>query len=61
RSKPSCGFYEKVIGQTGLEKWEVLHVGDNFKADYEGALKYGLKAVHINNQQYTLNDIKRHL
>ena len=60
-SKPSPGFFEKVFVQTGFEKGQVLHVGDNFKADYEGALKYGFKAFHINNQQYTINDIKRHL
>jgi len=60
-SKPSHGFFDKVIEQTGLEKWEVLHIGDNHKADYEGAQKYGFKALHINNQQYTINDIKRHL
>jgi len=61
QSKPSTGFFEKVFERTGLEKWEVLHVGDNFKADYEGSLKYGIKALHINNQQYTIDDIKRHL
>jgi len=60
-SKPSQSFFEKVWDQTGFEKGQVLHVGDNFKADYEGALKYGFKALHINNQQYTINDIKRHL
>jgi len=60
-SKPSTGFFEKVFEQTGLDKWEVLHVGDNLKADYEGSLNYGFKALHINNQQYTINDIKRHL
>jgi putative hydrolase of the HAD superfamily len=60
-SKPSPRFFEKVFEQTSVEKWEVLHVGDNFKADYEGAVNYGFKALHINNQQYTINDIKRHL
>ena len=60
-SKPSSVFFDKVFEQTGLEKWEVLHVGDNYKADYEGALKYGFKALCINNQQYTINDIKRYL
>ena len=61
RSKPSTGFFEKVFKRTGLEKWEVLHVGDNLKADYDGAVNYGFRALHINNQQYTINDIKRHL
>ena len=60
-SKPSYGFFDKVFERTGLEKWEVLHVGDNYKADYTGALSFGFKALHINNQQYTINDIKRHL
>ena len=60
-SKPSVGFFEKVFERTDFEKWEILHVGDNYKADYEGALKYGFKALHINDQQYTINDIKRHL
>lgn len=60
-SKPSSGFFDKVYEKTGSEKWEVLHIGDNYKADYEGALKYGFKALHINDQQYTINDIKRHL
>lgn len=60
-SKPSSIFFDKVFEQTGLEKCEVLHVGDNYKADYEGALRYGFKALHINNKQYTINDIKRHL
>jgi len=60
-SKPSVGFFDKVFEQISLEKQEVLHVGDNLKADYEGAVRYGFKAFHINNQQYTINDIKRHL
>jgi putative hydrolase of the HAD superfamily len=60
-SKPSVDFYDKVHQRSGYKKEEILHVGDNYKADYCGALKYGFKALHINNQQYTLNDITRHL
>lgn len=60
-SKPSSGFFEKVLSQINANKKEVLHVGDNFKADYEGALRFGFRAFHINNQSYTINDIKRHL
>ncbi len=60
-SKPSAGFFDKVFEQAHVEKEEILHVGDNYKADYEGALKYGFNAFHINDQQYTINDIKRHL
>jgi putative hydrolase of the HAD superfamily len=60
-SKPSVDFYDKVLERSGCKKEEILHVGDNYKADFEGALKYGFKALHINNQQYTVNDITRHL
>ena len=60
-SKPSFRFFEKVFEKANVEKTEVLHVGDNFKADYQGALKFGFKALHIKNQQYTINDIKRSL
>ena len=60
-SKPSSGFFDKVFEKVDAEKEEVLHIGDNFKADYTGALTYGFKAFHINNQQYTINDITRHL
>lgn len=60
-SKPSIGFFDKVFEQVTVGRGEVLHIGDNYKADYEGALRYGFKALHINNQQYTINDIKRYL
>ena len=60
-SKPSFGFFEKVFESVAIEKKEILHIGDNLKADYEGALKYGFKAMLINNNYYTINDIRRHL
>ena len=60
-SKPSSLFFNKILEKISVKKWEVLHIGDNLKADYEGATKFGFKGLYINNQQYTLNDIKRHL
>jgi len=60
-SKPSVDFYDKVLERAGCKKDEILHIGDNYKADYLGAMNFGFKALHINNQQYTLNDITRHL
>ena len=60
-SKPSVDFFEKVYEQISFQKSEVLHIGDNYKSDYEGALKYGFKALHIKNKQYTINDITRYL
>jgi putative hydrolase of the HAD superfamily len=60
-SKPSYNFFEKVYEQINYQKSEVLHIGDNYNADYEGALKFGFNALHIKNKQYTINDITRHL
>lgn len=60
-SKPSYRFFDKVYANISLDKKEILHVGDNYKADYEGAMKFGFSALFINNQSHTINDIKRHL
>jgi len=60
-SKPSAAFFDKVYDKVTVRKEEVLHVGDNYKADFEGAQSYGFKALHITNQNYTIDDIKRYL
>lgn len=60
-SKPSGNFFKHVFEKSKKEKQEILHIGDNYKADYEGALRYGFKALHITEQQYTINDITRYL
>lgn len=56
-SKPSDLFFHHVYRKLNLEKNEILHVGDNYKADYEGAVRFGFNALHITNSQYTINDI----
>ena len=60
-SKPSFRFFNKIYEKLNMEKESILHIGDNHKADYQGALEFGFKALHINNSQYTVDDIKRHL
>ncbi len=60
-SKPSYNFFEKVYEQINFQKNEVIHIGDNYKADYEGALKFGFSALHIKNKHYTIDDITRYL
>ena len=60
-SKPSGNFFKHVFEKSEKEKQEILHIGDNYKADYQGALKYGFKALHLANQQYTINDITKNL
>ena len=47
-SKPNIKIFEYLYENTQkikqLEKSKIIHVGDNIKADYEGALKFGFDA-----------------
>ncbi len=58
-SKPSPVFFKKITDKVKLLKNEVLHIGDNLKADYHGAIKFGFQALHIINQEYTFHDIQQ--
>ncbi len=60
-SKPSSYFFEVVHKQASVAKNEILHIGDNPKADYMGAKSFGFDALLITDDNYTLNDIKRQL
>lgn len=60
-SKPSSRFFEKVDEQTNVQSCEVLHIGDNPKADYQGAINYGFKALLITKHDYTIHDIRAKL
>ncbi|MDU1904720.1 MAG: HAD family hydrolase [Dysgonomonas sp.] len=57
-SKPSSRFFEKVNEQVNVKPDEVLHIGDNPKADYQGAINFGFKALLITNHDYTIHDIR---
>lgn len=53
-SKPACEMYEHAYTHisrlhTGIEKHEVLHVGDNVVSDYNGARAFGFSALLITN------------
>lgn len=47
-AKPSKKIFQALIEKTGIEGKMILHVGDNLVADYEGAVKAGIKALHLN-------------
>ena len=59
-SKPSSAFFQKVHNETGTSKKSVLHIGDNIKTDYQGAINFGFSALLI-KPNYTLNDIRPRL
>ncbi len=60
-SKPSVGFFREVVYRARVDKDKILHIGDNPKTDYQGALNFGLKALLITNINYTFNDIATRL
>jgi putative hydrolase of the HAD superfamily len=60
-SKPSAGFFQSIHDRANVPKSNILHVGDNRKTDYQGAVNFGFKALLITNPNYTLNDIKSRL
>jgi putative hydrolase of the HAD superfamily len=57
-SKPSAHFFQQIYNRLQLPKSSVLHVGDNPKTDYNGAVNFGFKALLIKNLTYTLDDIR---
>jgi putative hydrolase of the HAD superfamily len=57
-SKPSANFFQQVYEKVNVSKSQVLHVGDNPKADYKGAIDFGFKALLITDTNYTIDDIR---
>jgi putative hydrolase of the HAD superfamily len=45
--KPRPEIFEAVLGQLGVAPDEVLHVGDNLRADVAGAAAVGLRTVWV--------------
>lgn len=54
--KPSADFFDLALGSLGLEKAEVLMVGDDIEADIGGALDAGLAAVQVRTGKYRPQD-----
>ena len=44
-SKPDPKIYDIVIEKSGLQPGQLLMIGDSVRADYEGALSCGIKAI----------------
>ena len=60
-SKPSSHFFQQVYNHMNVSKDEVLHIGDNPKADYQGAKNFGFNALLITDSNYTIDDIRTKL
>jgi putative hydrolase of the HAD superfamily len=60
-SKPSIKFFdlvfEKAVGLQNILPSQIIHVGDNKVADYEGGLKYGFNVYLVDHKEVTLTNI----
>lgn len=45
-AKPHPKIFVRLAEWTGVRPWQVLHIGDNVRADYYGARNAGLYALH---------------
>jgi len=63
-SKPNLAFFELMISQARqlapLSLQDIMHVGDNPKADLEGALRAGVKATLVNSNQVSILTLHKH-
>lgn len=46
-AKPNPQIFQRLLQDTKVEACEALHVGDDVKTDYYGALDSGLRALHL--------------
>lgn len=56
RGKPDPTIFEHALETVGLEKHEVLMVGDNLMTDILGASKVGIQSVWINRENKAVNE-----
>ncbi len=63
-SKPNPAFFELMINQAQqlapVQLQDITHVGDNPKADVEGALRAGINATLINSNQVSILTLNTH-
>lgn len=46
-NKPDPVIYKQLLSQSEANPEQVLHIGDNLVADYEGATAVGMQAIHL--------------
>ncbi|WP_066321641.1 HAD family hydrolase [Bacillus sp. FJAT-29814] len=57
RGKPDPGIFEHALSQIGLQKKDVIMVGDNLMTDILGANRAGIKSVWINRHNKERNEV----
>lgn len=58
-SKPNPVFFELMLAQLpeGISRTDVVHVGDNPRADVQGAKAMGIHAFQINSNEHRIQDL----
>jgi putative hydrolase of the HAD superfamily len=46
-NKPHPKIYQALLDQSGTTPGQIVHIGDNRKADYDGATAMGMQAIHL--------------
>lgn len=54
-NKPDPRIFETMLELSGCFPEQVLHIGDDFVADYEGARSMGMHAVHLSDPSVPLS------
>ncbi|NIR25340.1 MAG: TIGR01458 family HAD-type hydrolase [Gammaproteobacteria bacterium] len=58
--KPATPFFAAALADMGLERGEVLMVGDDVDADIGGARRAGIRAVQVRTGKYDAHHAGRH-
>lgn len=46
-NKPNPVIYQALLNQSGVPANQIVHIGDNRRADYDGATAMGMQAIHL--------------
>lgn len=46
-NKPHALIYQALLNQSGVPADQIVHIGDNRRADYDGATAMGMQAIHL--------------
>ncbi len=57
-AKPHHDIYELLLANSGVNRGEILHIGDNVRADYRGAESFGITPVLYDPTQKNTEDVR---
>jgi len=54
--KPHKNIFQNAVDKCNIKNNEVIHIGDNYKANVVGARNVGMDVVWINNDKESLKE-----